>query len=252
MLKKRIIPCLDIADGRTVKGTNFINLRDMGDPVELATYYSDSLADELILLDIHATKENRSTTLQLVSAVANNISIPFTIGGGISQIEDVDRLLDAGADKVSINSAAVKKPELIDQLANKYGSQCIVVAIDTQYMDQQNTVFIQGGNKKTDLATEAWAKEIYERGAGEILLTSMGQDGVQKGFDLPITQQIAETIDIPIIASGGAGSQEDFLKLFQQTQASAGLAASIFHNRTLAIPTLKNYLNENKIPVRCN
>jgi cyclase len=250
MLTKRIIPCLDIKEGRTVKGINFENLVDAGNPVALAQKYATEGADELVFLDITATLENRKTLLELVKAVAKSINIPFTVGGGISSKEDVFNLLQAGADKISINSSAVRKPELINELSKEFGSQCIVVAIDTKYIEDKHYVHTHGGKKATTLETLTWAKEVYERGAGEILLTSMDADGTKEGFDLPITAQVAQRVPIPVIASGGAGKQEDFLDVFANAKADAALAASIFHFNQVPLPTLKSYLAQNGIAVR--
>ncbi len=251
MLKKRIIPCLDIKNGRTVKGVNFINIKDAGDPIELAGRYVDEGADELVFLDITATIENRKTLIQLVRKIAQNINIPFTVGGGIKSVADVAILINAGADKVSINSAAVKNPLLISEIAQEFGSQCVVAAIDTKYIDRNWKVFVSGGRIETKLETVAWAKQIESLGGGEILLTSMNNDGTKTGFSLDITNEVSQAVNIPVIASGGAGKMHHFHSLFSQTEASAGLAASIFHFNEVAIPTLKNYLNENKIPIRC-
>ena len=250
MLTKRIIPCLDIKNGRTVKGTNFVNLRDAGDAVELAAEYARQGADELVFLDITATVEGRSTLLDLVMKVAHTINIPFCVGGGISSIEDVSALLNAGADKISINSAAVKNPQLISDLAKEFGSQCIVVAIDTRSIDGTDYVHTHGGRQATTLVTQQWAKEVEERGAGEILLTSMDTDGTKNGFDLRLLSEISGNSGIPIIASGGAGQMYHFLDVFTTGKADAGLAASIFHFKEICIPELKNYLKENKIAIR--
>jgi cyclase len=250
MLTKRIIPCLDIKDGRTVKGTNFIHLRDAGDPVELAVRYCEEGADELVFLDITATTEKRKTLAQLVRSIATHINIPFTVGGGINTIEDVSVLLENGADKISVNTSAVKNPALIDELARNFGSQCIVVAIDAKLINNEWTVVTHGGRTATTLPALAWAKEINTRGGGEILLTSMENDGTKKGFALDITQQIATAVSIPVIASGGAGIPAHFAEVFQQANADAALAASIFHFKEIAIPDLKRYLHELKIPVR--
>ena len=252
MLCKRIIPCLDIKDGRTVKGTNFINLRDAGDPVALAAEYAQQGADELVFLDITATVDNRKTLLDLVRNVAQAINIPFTVGGGISSIADVSALLSAGADKISINSAAVKNPQLIDQLALQFGSQCIVVAIDTRFVTPQSLdiVHTHGGRKATELQTKIWAKEVENRGAGEILLTSMDTDGTKAGFALNLTAAISGKASIPIIASGGAGTMLHFKEVFTKGKADAGLAASIFHFKEIEIPTLKNYLKTEGIAMR--
>ncbi len=250
MLTKRIIPCLDIKNGRTVKGINFVNLRDAGDPVELASTYSDQGADELCFLDITATVEARDTLAELVLRVAQQINIPFTVGGGIRSIVDVSRLLEAGADKVSINSAAVKTPDLVDELANEFGSQCIVVAIDTNHHQGDWHVFTHGGRNPTEKIAIDWAKEVSDRGAGEILLTSMMSDGTQDGFSLDITSRISEILPIPVIASGGAGTMEHFEAVFHQGKADAALAASVFHFGTIPIPSLKHYLSNEGIPVR--
>lgn len=250
MLKKRIIPCLDIKDGRTVKGINFVDIIDAGDPIELAKDYVKQGADELVFLDITATIENRGTLIKLVKQVAREINIPFTVGGGISSIEDVSNIIKAGADKVSINSSAVKKPQLISDIANQFGSQCVVIAVDTKFEDDDWTVFVHGGRTSTGIKTVDWVKEIEQRGGGEILLTSMNNDGTKSGFALDITSQVCETVNIPVIGSGGAGSCEHFKDLFVKTGASAGLAASIFHYGEIPIPKLKNYLIDYKIPIR--
>jgi len=250
MLKKRIIPCLDIKEGRTVKGVNFIDIQDAGDPIELAKKYAAQGADELVFLDITATLENRKTLLTLVNQIAQEINIPFTVGGGINTVEDVSHLIKAGADKVSINSSAVKRPELIYEIAQAFGSQCVVVAIDTKYENREWNVFVHGGRTPTTLKTIDWAIQVEKLGAGEILLTSMNNDGMKTGFALDITEQVAESVNIPVIASGGAGSMEHFKTLFEQTEASAGLAASIFHYGEIQIPALKKYLDNNKIAVR--
>jgi len=251
MLKKRIIPCLDIKNGRTVKGINFEGIRDAGDPVELAKKYAQQGADELVFLDITATIENRNTLVELVQKIAFEINIPFTVGGGINSVEDVSNIIRAGADKISINSAAIKNPNLISEIAQEFGSQCTVVAIDTQLINNEWKVFIQGGRKETSLNALDWAKKAEELGAGEILLTSMNNDGMKGGFALDITQKVSNAVTLPVIASGGAGKQEDFAALFKNTDASAGLAASIFHYGEVPIPTLKQYLNSNKIAIRC-
>jgi len=250
MLAKRIIPCLDVKNGRTVKGVNFENLRDAGDPVALGALYSEQGADELVFLDISATLDKRKTVVELVKRVAKEISIPFTIGGGISSIEDVSACLNAGADKVSINSAAVKNPDLVNQLSKEFGAQCIVVAIDTRMLDGVPMVHTHGGTKATDLNTISWAKEVEERGAGEILLTSMDHDGVKTGFANQITATISSQLSIPIIASGGAGAIEHFYDVFTTGKADAGLAASIFHFKEVAIQELKQYLKDKKIVIR--
>lgn len=250
MLKKRIIPCLDIKDGRVVKGIQFEGLRDAGNPVELAQFYSDNGADELVFLDISATLEKRKTLAQMVEEIASKINIPFTVGGGIQSVEDAKFLLQSGADKVSINSAAVKNTELISMISNELGSQSLVVAIDIKQTDKNWMVYINGGTKATNLEAVAWAKEVTKLGAGEILLTSMNNDGGKNGFSLEITEKISQSIEIPVIASGGAGSKEHFLDLFSKTNVSAGLAASIFHFNEVTIPDLKNYLKTNLIAIR--
>ena len=250
MLKKRIIPCLDIKNGRTVKGINFIDIKDAGDPIELAKRYMEQGADELVFLDITATIEQRGTLVQLVERVAEEINIPFTVGGGINSIEDVSRIITAGADKVSINSAGVKNPKLITEISKQFGSQCVVVAIDTKYKDSEWTVFVNGGRTPTQLKTVDWAKEVEKLGAGEILLTSMNNDGTKAGFALDITKQVCDAVNIPVIASGGAGKKEDFINVFNKTSATGGLAASIFHFGEIPIPELKEYLNEQQIAIR--
>jgi imidazole glycerol-phosphate synthase subunit HisF len=250
MLKKRIIPCLDIKNGRTVKGINFIELKDVGDPVELALRYRNEGADEIVFLDITATLENRRTLHEVVKNISSVLDIPFTVGGGINSVEDVNMLLENGADKVSINSSAIKNPKLVEQLCKEFGSQCIVVAIDTKKNTSDWEVFSHGGTIATNKKTIDWALEVEQLGAGEILLTSMNNDGTKKGFAIDITDTVSKALNIPVIASGGAGQLEDFTTLFQNTQASAALAASIFHLGEISIPDLKNYLNINKIPVR--
>lgn len=250
MLTKRIIPCLDIKDGRTVKGVNFVELRDAGDPVELAQIYSREGADELVFLDITATVDKRKTLAALVTEVAKSISIPFTVGGGISTIEDVKVLLGAGADKISINSAAVYRPGLIDELAREFGSQCIVVAIDTRDLDGIDFVHTHGGRTPTLLKTQAWAREIADRGAGEILLTSMDHDGTKAGFANELTAGISADLPIPVIASGGAGAMAHFKDIFTFGKADAALAASIFHFKEIPVPKLKEYLMEEGISIR--
>ncbi len=250
MLKKRIIPCLDIQDGRTVKGVNFLDIRDAGDPIELAQRYVKEGADELVFLDITATVEKRKTLVELVTKIAKEINIPFTVGGGISSVDDVAALVQAGADKVSINSAAVKNPDLVSAIAKRFGSQCLVVAIDTKFEDNDWWVYTHGGRNKTDLKTVAWAQEIERLGGGEILLTSMNSDGTKDGFSLDITKKVSEAISLPVIASGGAGSEKHFKEVFEQTKATGGLAASIFHFNEIPIPVLKDYLSRNNISVR--
>lgn len=250
MLKKRIIPCLDIKDGTTVKGINFEGLRNAGDPVELAVKYEQEGADELVFLDITATLEDRKTFADLVRKIARQLSIPFTVGGGISSVEDVRTLLEAGADKISINSSAVKNPQLVRELSNEFGSQCIVVAIDTRFTDGSDLVYVRGGKLATTLNTVEWAKEAVALGAGEILLTSMDGDGTKNGFDLRITGLVSEAVSVPVIASGGAGSVNDFVQVFHETKATGALAASIFHFNEVPIQELKQQLKTQKIPIR--
>ena len=250
MLTKRIIPCLDIKDGRTVKGVNFVNLRDAGDPVELARQYAEQNADELIFLDISATEQKRKTLADLVRKVAQAIDIPFTVGGGISSVEDVAILLQNGADKVSINSAAVKRPELINELAAQFGSQCIVVAMDAKQIDKQWKVHLVGGKIPTEIDLFDWVKEVADRGAGEILFTSMDHDGTKAGFANEALARISEEVNIPIIASGGAGNTQHFIDTFTQGKADAALAASIFHFGEVAVPDLKQELKQQQIAVR--
>ena len=250
MLTKRIIPCLDIKDGRTVKGVNFVNLRDAGDPVELAREYAKQNADELVFLDISATEQKRKTLADLVRKVAQAIDIPFTVGGGISSVEDVAILLQNGADKVSINSAAVKRPELINELAAQFGSQCIVVAMDAKQIDKQWKVHLVGGKIPTEIDLFDWAKEVADRGAGEILFTSMDHDGTKAGFANEALARISEEVNIPIIASGGAGSTQHFIDTFTQGKADAALAASIFHFGEVSVPDLKQELKQQYIAVR--
>lgn len=251
MLKKRIIPCLDIQNGRTVKGINFIGIKDAGDPIELAQKYVEEGADELVFLDIAATIEKRETLLTLVKNIAEKIDIPFTVGGGIRSVEDAAKVIAAGADKVSINSSAVNRPELISEIANRFGSQCVVLAIDTKYVAGAWKVFIQGGRTQVRLNAIEWAQLGAELGAGEILLTSMNNDGTKEGFALSIIKALSASVNVPVIASGGAGSMNDFKELFSNTKATAGLAASIFHYGEIPIPQLKNYLKTNNIPIRC-
>ena len=251
MITKRIIPCLDIKDGRTVKGTNFINLRDAGDPVELGAEYARQGADELVFLDITATNEKRKTLSELVSRIAHHINIPFTVGGGISSVEDVRVLLQNGADKISVNTSAFKRPELINELAGEFGSQCVVLAIDTKQEDDGEWyVYLNGGRVKTDVKCTDWAREGVSRGAGEILLTSMNHDGTKAGFSVDITGRLARELPVPVIASGGAGTMEHFTEIFKEADADAALAASIFHFREISIPDLKEYLHQQGIPVR--
>jgi cyclase len=250
MLKRRIIPCLDIKDGRTVKGVNFVNLRDAGDPVELAKMYVLQGADELVFLDITATIENRRALASLVERIAAEINIPFTVGGGIYSVEDVSLLIKAGADKVSVNSSAVKRPELISEIAGQFGSQCVVLAIDTNLIDNEWRVFVNGGRIPTELRTTEWAQRVEALGAGEILLTSMNNDGTKAGFSVGITGEVSRSVNIPVIASGGAGTMEHFSEIFFNTGCSAALAASIFHFGEVTIPDLKRYLLNEKINVR--
>lgn len=250
MLTKRIIPCLDIKNGRTVKGVNFVDLRDAGDPVELAKQYATVGADELVFLDISATLEGRATTLDMVLRVAEHVNIPFTVGGGISSIEDVDALLKCGADKVSVNSSAIKRPELINELSNKFGSQCIVVAIDAKIINGDWKVHLAGGSIATDLNLFEWSKEVESRGAGEILFTSMDHDGTKNGFANDALKKLSETLNIPIIASGGAGNVQHFIDTFKDGKADAALAASVFHFGEISIPELKKELKANNIEVR--
>lgn len=250
MITKRIIPCLDIKDGRTVKGINFENIKDAGDPVELAIEYAKQGADELVFLDITATNEKRKTLSELVTRIAKHINIPFTVGGGISSVEDVSILLNSGADKISVNTSAVKNPQLIKELANQFGSQCVVLAIDTKFENNDWFVYLNGGRVKTDLKTMDWAKQAVALGAGEILLTSMNNDGTKDGFAIDITKQISEAVNVPVIASGGAGNMQHFKDLFKNGKADAALAASVFHYKEIGIPQLKTYLKENNIEIR--
>jgi imidazole glycerol-phosphate synthase subunit HisF len=250
VLTKRIIPCLDIKDGRTVKGVNFINIRDAGDPVELGASYAAQGADELVFLDISATNENRKTFVELVKQIAVHVNIPFTVGGGISSVADVAPLLEAGADKVSINSAAVRNPQLIDELAKAFGSQFVVLAVDARKIQNQWTIHTHGGSKPTEKKLFSWAKEGQDRGAGEILFTSMDHDGTKQGFAIDPLAKLHELLKIPVIASGGAGNKQHFLEAFVLGKADAALAASLFHFGELSIPDLKNYLNTNQVTVR--
>ena len=250
MLTKRIIPCLDIKNGRTVKGVNFLDLKDAGDPLELAKKYSREGADELVFLDISATEERRKTLVDLVRHVAAAINIPFTVGGGISSVSDVEILLNNGADKVSINSSAVKNPQLINDLAQKFGSQCIVVAIDAKQINGEWIVHLVGGKVETELNLFDWAKEVEQRGAGEILFTSMDNDGTKNGFANEALAKLSEIVNIPIIASGGAGTMLDFEEVFTNGKADAALAASVFHFQEIEIPVLKQFLEDRKIAVR--
>ena len=250
MLAKRIIPCLDIRDGQTVKGVNFVNIINVGDPVELGKLYAEQGADELVFLDITATHEGRKTFVELVRRIAQNLDIPFTVGGGISEIKDAEALLAAGADKISINSSAVRNPQLIDDLARNFGSQFVVVAIDARETDNYWTVTVNGGRIPTDKELFSWAKEAENRGAGEILFTSMNHDGTKNGFANFELAKLSDNLTIPLIASGGAGNMEHFADVFTKGKADAGLAASIFHFREIAIPDLKNYLRGHGICVR--
>lgn len=250
MLTKRIIPCLDIKDGRTVKGINFENIRDAGDPIELGALYASQGADELVFLDITATNERRKTLAELVTRIARHVNIPFTVGGGIAEVEDVNVLLQSGADKISVNTAAFKNPGLVDTLAREFGSQCIVLAIDTRFEDGDWYVYLNGGRVKTDRKAFDWAKEAVDRGAGEILLTSMNNDGTKQGFALDITAQLSQNLNVPVIASGGAGTMQHFVDVFENAQADAALAASIFHYKEIEIPELKTFLYGKGVNVR--
>lgn len=250
MLARRIIPCLDIKDGRTVKGVNFENLRDAGDAVDLGEYYAKKGADELVFLDISATNEKRKTLSDLVKKIALHVNIPFTVGGGISSAEDVSVLLDSGADKISVNTFAVKNPNLISDLSRRFGSQCVVVAIDARQTNGEWKVYLNGGKIATDINAFQWAKEAEQRGAGEILLTSMNHDGTKNGFAIELTEKISSSLSIPVIASGGAGTMDHFYNVFTKGKADAALAASIFHFREIEIPSLKSYLASRNIPVR--
>lgn len=250
MLKKRIIPCLDIKDGRTVKGINFVDIRDAGDPVELAAKYVEQRADELVFLDITATIERRKTLAELVRRIAEEINIPFTVGGGIETIDDVSVLLNAGADKISINSSAFRNPALITKVAKQFGSQCVVVAIDTRMENNEWFVYVDGGRTPTGVRTKDWALAAERHGAGEILLTSMNADGTKSGFSIGITSEISNILNIPVIASGGAGTMDHFREVFMKTSCSAALAASIFHFGEIGIPELKKYLASKGVNVR--
>lgn len=250
MLAKRIIPCLDVDKGRVVKGVNFADIKDAGDPVELAKFYNTEGADELVFLDITASSENRDTMINVVREVAKQVFIPFTVGGGIRSVEDIRNILLAGADKVSLNTAAVKTPELITKASNAFGSQCIVLAVDAKKEKNGWKVFINGGRTPTDLDAVNWAKEVVKRGAGEILLTSMDRDGTRNGYDIELTRVISESVTVPIIASGGAGKIKDFAEVFQNGKADAALAASLLHFKELKIKEVKNYLEKSDIPVR--
>jgi imidazole glycerol-phosphate synthase subunit HisF len=251
MLTKRIIPCLDIKDGRTVKGINFENIRDAGDPVELGALYAREGADELVFLDITATVEKRKTLSELVNRIAHHINIPFTVGGGIASMQDVQLLLQNGADKISVNTSAFKRPGLVKELSGEFGSQCIVLAIDTkQEADGEWYVYLNGGRTQTGMKCFDWARQAVDLGAGEILLTSMNHDGTKQGFATGITRRLSESLPVPVIASGGAGTMADFKEVFENGKADAALAASIFHFKEIAIPELKNFLHKNNIAIR--
>jgi cyclase len=250
MLAKRIIPCLDIRDGKVVKGVRFLNIRDVGDPVEMGSKYSDDGADELVYLDITASHEKRKLFADLVRDIARHLNIPFTVGGGINELSDAEVLLSAGADKLTINSSAVRTPSLINEIADNFGSQFVVVAIDAQLKDDRWTVFINGGRIPTERELFSWAKEAESRGAGEILFTSMNHDGTKNGFACEALAELSESLSIPVIASGGAGKMEHFAEVFTAGKADAGLAASIFHFNEIPIPQLKSYLRDKNIPVR--
>lgn len=250
MLKKRLIPCLDIKDGRTVKGINFDSIRDAGDPIALAKLYTEQGADELVFLDITATLQGRKTMVELVRKIAKEINIPFTVGGGITSVSDALALIEAGADKISINSAAISNPQLITELADALGSQAIVLAVDSLYENQIAVVMSHGGKQTTSLKTMEWIKKAVTLGAGEILLTSIDRDGMKKGYDLDLLKQLSQEINIPIIASGGAGEMKHFEDVFNQTEVTAALAASIFHYGIIPLPELKNYLKSKEIPIR--
>ena len=251
MLAKRIIPCLDVKDGRVVKGVNFVNIRDAGDPVELAKFYSDQGADEIVFLDITATSDNRATVADVVERTASQVFVPLTVGGGIRTLDDFRLLLRAGADKISVNSAAVSDPTLISRAAERFGSQCVVLAIDGRSRgDGTWEVVVAGGRKATGLDVVEWAKKGQELGAGEILLTSMDADGTKAGFDLAMTKAVTDAVSVPVIASGGCGSLEHFAEVFEETDCDAALAASLFHFGELTVPQVKEYLKQQNIPVR--
>lgn len=250
MLTKRIIPCLDVKNGQTVKGINFLNIKEVGDAVELGAQYARDGADELVFLDITATNEKRKTLSELVSRIARNINIPFTVGGGISSVDDVSVLLNCGADKISVNTAAVRNPQLINDLAQNFGSQCVVLAVDTKFVDGEWLVYLNGGRIPTEIRTKDWVKEAVDRGAGEILLTSMNNDGTKDGFAIDITKAVSESVNVPVIASGGAGTMEHFTEVFKDGKADAALAASIFHYGEIGIAELKAYLKSNGIEIR--
>lgn len=250
MLAKRIIPCLDIKNGETVKGVNFLDVKEVGNPVEMAIKYSDQGADELVFLDISATEERRKTLIPLVREIARHINIPFTVGGGINALENVEELLKNGADKITINSAAISNPNLITEVAKRFGSQCMVVAIDTKLVQNQNKIFSNGGKIETEKELFSWANEVENLGAGEILLTSMNTDGTKSGFAIDITKQLSKLVNIPVIASGGAGTMKHFEDVFTETKATGALAASIFHFNEIGIPELKNYLKSKNLSIR--
>lgn len=250
MLARRIIPCLDVKEGRVVKGVNFVSLKDAGDPVSLSRFYNSEGADELVFLDITASYEKRNIMLEVAKHVAQKVFIPFTVGGGIRTIDDIEKLLQAGADKVSINTRAVIEPDFITQASHRFGAQCTVVAIDAKWEHDDWWVYIEGGRKKTNLRAIQWAKEVQERGAGEILLTSIDKDGTKNGYNLPLTCAITDIVNIPVIASGGAGNMNHFLEIFDKCNASAALAASLFHFGELRIRQLKEYLKEKGVEVR--
>ncbi|MTT31648.1 imidazole glycerol phosphate synthase subunit HisF [Terrilactibacillus sp. BCM23-1] len=252
MLTKRIIPCLDVKEGRVVKGIQFLNLVDAGDPVELAKHYNDEGADELVFLDISASREGRDTMVDIVKKVASTLHIPFTVGGGIKSLEDIKRILRAGADKISLNTSAVLNPQLIKEGADFFGSQCIVCAIDAKYDPENNryVVYTHGGHEKTSLDAIEWAKEVVRLGAGEILLTSMDSDGEKKGFQLDLTQKVSRAVSVPVIASGGAGSLDDFYQVFTKAQADAALAASMFHYKETTVGKVKSYCKQKGVHVR--
>jgi len=250
MLTKRIIPCLDVKEGRVVKGVSFVSLKDAGDPVELARFYDEQRADELVFLDISASHEGKETMVEVVKIVASELSIPFTVGGGIRTLEDMKRLLRAGADKVSLNTAALDRPELIKEGSDYFGSQCIVVAIDAKWNGEDWDVYTHGGRNKTGWSAVEWAKRSVELGAGELLLTSMDKDGSKDGFDLALTKAVRDAVEVPVIASGGAGSKEDFKEVFEKVDADAALAASIFHYKETSITEVKDYLRTEGVNVR--
>lgn len=251
MITKRIIPCLDVKNGRVVKGMNFENLNDVSSPVELGKYYSDCGADELVFYDITASSDGRELFTDILKEVAKNIFIPLTVGGGINTLEDFDRVLKCGADKVSVNSGAIKNPDLINNAAKKYGNQCVVISVDVKRVDGEFCVFAKGGRENTGIETISWIKECVSRGAGEVVVNSIDTDGVKNGFDIPLLKEVRNAVNVPVIASGGAGSKEDFVRLFKEIpDIDAGLAASIFHFKTVEINDLKKTLEENDILVR--